>query len=478
MPRSGIFLNYRQNGFTGDKRRRLPHVLIVEALADRFRRHFGRDAVFVDTGLRVGAHYPAELRAKLKGSEVLVVVIHDTWLADLDDRRGRAEADWVQDEIAQALDARMTVVPLLIDDAELPAKDQLPDRIGDLVYPQAHRIRFGHWERDVRLLIQALENHVAPVEVIEREVPRVPEPRPWVQVAAAFVLGVLALVLPMVLLVDGGDERRYWLGGVGGLGLLALFFAVLVNGGVYLYRQQLDVLDANAATLANDLKSTVTIGVAVGGLVIVVLFTSDLVEPVALMAALAVLCLLGITFGTRWVLDLRKAYDWPQPLLEVHPADLRRAVYRLDRHITEHQPLLDRLQRDRALFALEQIEETASLLAALHARGRLAWQRATVPYCWLHPALLGITTGGLVGAMPGGMNALAALVIVAVVTLAVGGCSWCALELAYRQQRWRKGMVLAAVAAATTDLRNRLTESSIPPAADSSAAAQADERTP
>ncbi|WP_158846627.1 TIR domain-containing protein [Saccharothrix deserti] len=466
MPRRGIFLNYRQNDASGN---RLPHALVVEAIAEQLRRHFGRDAVFVDTGLRIGAHYPAELRAKLEGSEVLIAVIHDTWLRDLEGRRGRPDKDWVHDEIAWALKSRITVMPLLVDDATLPAKDQLPDLIGDVVFPQAHRIRFGHWERDVRLLIQALENHVAPVEVLEHEVPRVPQPRSWVEVVAAFVLGVLIPVLPIVLLADTAEQRRDWLGGVSLIGLVVLFCAVVLTGVAYRIRQQLDAVEAEAATMAGD-KRNVIVGVTVISFTFALLVINNDLDYFVLLLVLVCISVGGIMFGQKWVLRLRKANDWPKPVLDVHPADLRQAVHRVDEYITEHQPLLNRLQRDQALFALDQIDDTAARLAELRARGRWAWQRTERLSFWVRFVLLGVTTGGVVGALvahwaASGTGVLVPLIAVAGVASAVG-CTWGVVEFGYRQQYWRKGIVLDAVAAAVKDLRDRLAESSIPPAGD------------
>jgi hypothetical protein len=46
-----IFVNYRQRGADGTL---LPHVLLVESLANRLATHFDRDTVYLDTTLRPG----------------------------------------------------------------------------------------------------------------------------------------------------------------------------------------------------------------------------------------------------------------------------------------------------------------------------------------------------------------------------------------------------------------------------------------
>uniref|UniRef100_UPI0036D2680E TIR domain-containing protein n=1 Tax=Saccharothrix longispora TaxID=33920 RepID=UPI0036D2680E len=478
-------MNYRQNTYSGaggDRLRRLPHAQVVEAMAERLHRHFGADAVFMDTGLRIGAHYPAALRTHLDGSEVLIAVIHDTWLEDLRERRKRGASDWVHQEIARALKTGITVVPVLVDDATLPAVDQLPGEIANLVYPQAHRVRFGHWERDMRLLVQALENHVAPTPVPERETPRPPVPRPWWEVLAALLVGVLVPVVPTVLLVDLAEQRRSWLGAVGALGLFSLFFLACAMGVVHLSRRMLDNVEVETSTMADDLKGNAIIAGTLGSFGMIFLFTNELLDPIIRGLELALLVFIGITFGMKWVFRLRKLHDWPKRLLDLHTADIRKALHRVEKHIAEHQPLLDRHQRDLALFALDQIDETAALLEEVCSRGRLAWQRATTPFCWLHSALIGNTIGSLAGtlwahwATPDG-GPLLMLVIAAAIVVALGAAV-AATEFAYRQQRWRKQVVLEFARVRSGALRARLAESSIAPSEETNDEIPADRDAP
>src|ERR1051326_2295877 len=51
---------------------------------------------------------------------------------------------------APAFAAPTHVLPVLIDKARLPGHRELPGSITDLALCQAHRIQFGHWQRDVK----------------------------------------------------------------------------------------------------------------------------------------------------------------------------------------------------------------------------------------------------------------------------------------------------------------------------------------
>lgn len=68
---SRVFINYRRGG----------HTVAVEALHHQLIHHFGEDEVFLDMqSIPLGDRYPDILRQRVTGCEVLLVVIHATWL--------------------------------------------------------------------------------------------------------------------------------------------------------------------------------------------------------------------------------------------------------------------------------------------------------------------------------------------------------------------------------------------------------------
>lgn len=146
-----IFINYRKG----------LHSIAVSALAERLAQHFGSDAVFYDVRLTSGSRYPDELRLRLNACDVLVALIHASWVRDLADRRDQ-RLDWVEYEISNALADGKQVIPVLLDQAEPPTPDQLPSSIAELALRQMLRLRATHFTNDLDNLIWQLERHVAP----------------------------------------------------------------------------------------------------------------------------------------------------------------------------------------------------------------------------------------------------------------------------------------------------------------------------
>lgn len=473
MDRRGIFLNYRQNRYASPEPdaalEKVPHAQLVEAIADRLRRHFGTHVVFLDTGIRTGAHYPSELRRRLRGSEVLVAVLHPGWTDDLTDRMrrlGPGEHDWVHQEIGIALSEGIQVFPLLIGDAELPPRDALPEDIRGIGYAQAQWIRFGSWEQDVRLLIQALEHHVSAVAMPEMEVPEVPKPRPGWEFAAAFLLGVLLPVAPVWSLVDRADRWPF----LTALTFLVLLMMVLLTGGMfllYLVRRWLDAVDEATAGISHDQKAAIIVGSPVVSVAVIFLFTDDEFNSQVRMLFLAVIALIAITVGVQWVLRFRVPQAWPKVKLSAVTTSVRAELNLLAKHIADHEPLLTRLQRDQARYAIRQIEATTAVVERLAARGRMEWLRASVPWGWANALLLGVVFGASVGAVVAdravGGTAwwVPALGLLSCVTAVAS--LWGSVEFAFRRQRWHRSVVVAAVPVRLAELGERLAAAAVAP---------------
>ncbi|MGC4772291.1 toll/interleukin-1 receptor domain-containing protein [Micromonospora sp. DT44] len=165
---SGIFVNYRRHfREAGDG----SEPALVEALADRLRRHFGDTEVFLDVeSIPVGERYPNQLRARLTDAEVLIAIIGPGWLAETRHRATWPAKDWVRWEIAEALRLPGTVVvPVLLGETPVPVADDLPADMRDLPARQSQRIRHGTFRLDVTRLIEALEAHVHPTWIPPEE---------------------------------------------------------------------------------------------------------------------------------------------------------------------------------------------------------------------------------------------------------------------------------------------------------------------
>jgi tetratricopeptide (TPR) repeat protein len=148
--RGGVFINYRSadSGSYGA-------LLYLE-----LSRFFGSELVFLDSeSIPAGADFAAELVRRVRGCMVLLAVIGPSWLAAVDElgrRRIDDPQDWVRREFVEAFAAGVTVVPVLTDDAVLPAVEDLPADIAALARCQSRRLRHREASADATRLIADL----------------------------------------------------------------------------------------------------------------------------------------------------------------------------------------------------------------------------------------------------------------------------------------------------------------------------------
>lgn len=148
-----IFINYRRTdaGWPADR------------LADKLRAVFGEDRVFLDVrSIEVGEDFTEEIRSHLERAAVLIMLIGKSWLF-VHDKFGRRRLDhwddWVRREIRTALARKSCkVIPVLLDDAELPNEKQaLPRDISRLLARQRIRVSQESSEHDIERLINEIE---------------------------------------------------------------------------------------------------------------------------------------------------------------------------------------------------------------------------------------------------------------------------------------------------------------------------------
>jgi hypothetical protein len=93
----------------------------------------------------------------------MLAVIGQTWLDPpnpIGKRRIDSERDWVRIEIESALQRHRSIIPLLLDDAQMPDEVSLPDSLRELAFRQACRLRERTFDADVQRLIAALREHM------------------------------------------------------------------------------------------------------------------------------------------------------------------------------------------------------------------------------------------------------------------------------------------------------------------------------
>jgi outer membrane protein assembly factor BamB len=150
----GIFINYRREDSGG----------YAPQIYQALRLHFGKSLVFMDIDtIRDGEDYRAAIQQAIGQSEVFLAVIGRSWLHATDDkgnRRIEQPRDLVRAEIAQALNAKIHVVPVLVGHAPMPSADTLPDDLRPLAYRNAHDLPDHFFQQSLRELIRAVDPYV------------------------------------------------------------------------------------------------------------------------------------------------------------------------------------------------------------------------------------------------------------------------------------------------------------------------------
>jgi hypothetical protein len=154
----GVFVSYRRED-SGDAAGRL---------ADRLVVRFGAERVFMDVeAIGPGADYVEAITHAVEACAVLVAVIGPGWLTAADKRGTRLENphDWVRVEVGTALARGVLVIPVLVRDADMPVRGDLPEDLAGLARRNALRIRHDRFSDDVRQLIAAIDQVFAPLAV-------------------------------------------------------------------------------------------------------------------------------------------------------------------------------------------------------------------------------------------------------------------------------------------------------------------------
>jgi SIR2-like domain/TIR domain len=145
-----VFVNYRHADTQGT----------AWALYFKLTEQFGEANVFFDNGsLRPGTQWLQEIKAHVHSAGVFIVLIGAQWTSTLTAHQQRGGEDYVAKEIDLALrNPRLTVLPVLVDEAQPPRADELPPMLRALPDRQVERLRHTHLQEDVAHLIAGLRS--------------------------------------------------------------------------------------------------------------------------------------------------------------------------------------------------------------------------------------------------------------------------------------------------------------------------------
>jgi hypothetical protein len=147
---STVFISYRRETAAGEAR----------ALFNDLVGRLGKSAVFMDVdSIALGRDFRNVLQKTLGSCDLMLVIIDKDW-AGFKDVGGRTRLgdpnDFVRMEVEAALKRDIVVTPVLVKGAQMPAAEQLPSEIRDLVYRNGFELSHSRWESDLREMIRRL----------------------------------------------------------------------------------------------------------------------------------------------------------------------------------------------------------------------------------------------------------------------------------------------------------------------------------
>ena len=184
----GVFISYRRGETTGQAR----------ALHELLSQRFGARRVFMDVdSIAPGADFVEKIEEAIHSSGVALVLIGRDWLSRganqhlLDD-----PSDFIRLETDTALRLGVPVIPILVERAQMPSAEELPESLRPLTRRNGLELENTRWEYDVGRLVRAVEQLVDPTPSPQIKPVRAPR-----RSRKVFAVGLGALVIVIALVV-------------------------------------------------------------------------------------------------------------------------------------------------------------------------------------------------------------------------------------------------------------------------------------
>ncbi len=199
-----IFISYRRQDAGGEAGR----------LSDVLQNLFPQDRIFMDVDtIQPGADFVEVINNAVSSCDVMLVMIGPHWV-NIKDASGKRRLenpdDFVRLEISAALRRSILVIPVLVNGADMPNADQLPDELDALCRRHAHELSSSRWKYDSEQLIQHLEKSLGiKRKVKDEKIPGSiyppPQQKSWWAKNYIWVIGVVTLIIILLSLPDTED---------------------------------------------------------------------------------------------------------------------------------------------------------------------------------------------------------------------------------------------------------------------------------
>ncbi len=154
---SKIFISYRRDD-TKD---------IVGRIFDYLVNHFEEKNIFKDIdSIPLGSDFREVIEESVQKCDVILVIIGKQWLQITDEsgkRRLDSLDDFVRIEIESGLKRNIPIIPILVNDAQVPSHTDLPETLVNLSFRHGISIRPDpDFKNDINMLINSLDGIVKP----------------------------------------------------------------------------------------------------------------------------------------------------------------------------------------------------------------------------------------------------------------------------------------------------------------------------
>lgn len=163
-----IFISYRREDSLGSTGR----------LYDRLRAHFKDYGIFIDVDtISPGEDFVEAVKKAVESCDVLIAVIGNKWLRITDKNDKRIlddDVDFVRTEIRAALQRKIKVIPVLVENALMPEPGDLSGDLKGLAHINAIEISHTRFNDDADRLIKVLEKYFQQIESsnVKNETPK------------------------------------------------------------------------------------------------------------------------------------------------------------------------------------------------------------------------------------------------------------------------------------------------------------------
>ena len=141
-----IFISYRRSDSAAAAGR----------IYDFLSEEFGKECIFKDViNIDYGRKFKKVIRHSIEESQVVLVIIGKQFITR--EKRIFEKKDYVRFEIAYALQKGKTVIPVIVDDAEFPKPENLPEEIKVLSTINGPQLRDSKWTVDCEEFCQKLK---------------------------------------------------------------------------------------------------------------------------------------------------------------------------------------------------------------------------------------------------------------------------------------------------------------------------------